>query len=93
MSSGFSCRALRRNCSGWWPTCYPRRYFLDALDTPDAVTLGVPIAYIASKSDHAVQWPVAEFAARLAVEPIVVPGTHDSMLTHPDEVAEAILAA
>lgn len=71
----------------------PGRYFLDALDTPDAVTLGVPIAYIASDSDHAVQWPGAEFAARLAVEPIVVPGTHDSMLTHPDEVAEAILAA
>lgn len=74
-------------------TPQPGRYFLDALDTPDAVTLGLPTAYIASDSDHAMHWPSAEFAARLSVQPTVVPGTHDSMLTHPDEVAEAILAA
>ncbi|WP_264078085.1 hypothetical protein [Mycobacterium shimoidei] len=37
--------------------------------------------------------PHTEFAARLGVERIVVPGTHNGMLTHPDEVAKAILAA
>jgi hypothetical protein len=52
-----------------------------------------PAAYIASDSNHAMQWPGVVFAARLGVEPIVVPGPHDSMLTHPDEVAKAILAA
>ncbi|WP_264033442.1 hypothetical protein [Mycobacterium riyadhense] len=35
--------------------------------------------------------PAAESAARLRVEPIAVPGTHNGMLTHPDDVARAIL--
>jgi pimeloyl-ACP methyl ester carboxylesterase len=70
----------------------PGGYFLDAPDM-SAATLGIPTAYIASDSDQAMQWPGAVFAARLGVEPIVVPGPHDRMLTHPDEVAKAILAA
>lgn len=73
-------------------TPQPGGYFLDAPDI-GAATLVIPTAYIASDSDHAMQWPGAVFAARLGVEPIVVPGPHDSMLTHPDEVAKAILAA
>ncbi|MEU4479437.1 hypothetical protein AB0F68_15440 [Micromonospora sp. NPDC023966] len=36
--------------------------------------------------------PGTELAARLAVEPIMVPGTHEAMLTHPDDVARALLA-
>jgi pimeloyl-ACP methyl ester carboxylesterase len=73
-------------------TPQPGGYFLGALDI-DAASLGVPTAYVTGDSDHAMPQPGPEFAARLGVEPIVVPGTHSGMLTHPDEVADAILAA
>ncbi|WP_253849472.1 alpha/beta fold hydrolase [Mycobacterium asiaticum] len=73
-------------------TPQPGHYFTDALDI-DAATLGIPVAYLASECDRALQWPAAEFAARLNVPPIPVPGTHNAMLTHPDAIAEAILAA
>ena len=73
-------------------TPQPGGYFLDALDI-DAASLGIPAAYIASDSDRAMPRPGAEFATRLGVKPTIVPGTHCSMLTHPDEVANAILAA
>jgi len=33
-----------------------------------------------------------QFAARLGQVPTMLPGTHESLLTHPDEVANAILA-
>jgi pimeloyl-ACP methyl ester carboxylesterase len=73
-------------------TSQPGGYFLGALDI-DAASLGIPTAYIGSDSDCALPRPSAKFAARLGVKPIVVPGTHNGMLTHPDEVANAILAA
>ncbi|OBJ54869.1 alpha/beta hydrolase [Mycobacterium sp. 1423905.2] len=70
----------------------PGRYFTDASDV-GAATLTIPTAYLASECDRALQWPAGEFAARLSVEPIPVPGTHNAMLTHPDQIAAAILAA
>ncbi|OBG29574.1 alpha/beta fold hydrolase [Mycobacterium sp. 852002-51057_SCH5723018] len=70
----------------------PGRYFTDAPDV-GAAALAIPTAYLASECDHALQWPAREFAARLDVEPIPVPGTHNALLTHPDEIAAAILAA
>jgi pimeloyl-ACP methyl ester carboxylesterase len=73
-------------------TPQPGGYFLDALDI-DAASLDIPTAYVTSDSDQAMPHTGPEFAARLGVEPIVVPGTHSGMLTHPDEVAKAILAA
>ncbi|OBH66795.1 alpha/beta hydrolase [Mycobacterium colombiense] len=73
-------------------TPQPGGYFLGALDI-DAANLGIPTAYVTGDSDHAMPQQGPDFAARLGVEPIVVPGTHNGMLTHPDEVATAILAA
>lgn len=73
-------------------TPQPGGYFRDGLDV-DAGSLEIPAAYIAGDSDCAMPRPHTEFADRLGVEPIVVPGTHNAMLTHPDEVAKAILAA
>lgn len=73
-------------------TPQPGGYFLDALHV-DPAALAVATAYIASDNDCAPQWPAAKFASRLGVEPVYVPGTHLSMLTHPDDVAEAIMAA
>ncbi|OBI79985.1 alpha/beta hydrolase [Mycobacterium sp. 1245805.9] len=72
-------------------TPQPGGYFLDALDV-DAASLGIPAAYVTGDSDQAMPQPGPEFAARLGVKPIVVPGTHNGMLTHPDEVAHAILS-
>jgi pimeloyl-ACP methyl ester carboxylesterase len=73
-------------------TPQPGRYFLDALDF-HPLDLGIPMAYIAGDDDVAMPRPAAESAARAGVRPIVVPGTHNGLLTHPDEVAKAILAA
>jgi hypothetical protein len=74
-------------------TPQPAGYFFDAFDGPDVATLRIPLTYILSEHDHAMQRPGTELASRLGVEPVMVPGTHDSMLTHADAVAKAILAA
>ncbi|OBI53276.1 alpha/beta fold hydrolase [Mycobacterium sp. E796] len=73
-------------------TPQPGGYFLGALDF-DAGDLGIPMAYIAGEDDVAMPRPAAESAARIGVRPVMVPGTHNGLLTHPDEVANAILAA
>ncbi|WP_306839397.1 alpha/beta fold hydrolase [Catenuloplanes nepalensis] len=67
---------------------HPGAYFLDSLD--EAV-LPVPARYVLAEDDIALARPGAEFAARLGVEPILVPGGHETLITHPDEVAAAIL--
>jgi pimeloyl-ACP methyl ester carboxylesterase len=74
-------------------TPQPAGYFFDAFDGPDVTTLGIPLTYILSEHDQAMHRPGTEFASWLGVEPVMVPGTHDSLLTHPDAVAKAILAA
>ena len=74
-------------------TPHPGAYFLDALDAPDVAALGLPARYILGEHDRALPRPGTEFAARLGLEPVLVPGTHEGMLTHPDAVADAILAA
>jgi pimeloyl-ACP methyl ester carboxylesterase len=72
-------------------TPQPGNYFLDALDGPGVAELGIPAIYVVGADDRALPRPGAEFAARLGLEPVMVPGTHEGLLTHPDEVAEAIL--
>ena len=73
-------------------TPQPGRYFSDTFEGSGAVALGVPCRYLLSEHDRALQWPGECFAARLGTDPVSVPGTHDSLLTHPDELARAILA-
>lgn len=73
-------------------TLQPGGYFLDALDF-HPLDLGIPMAYITGDDDLAMPRPAVQSAARVGVQPIVVPGTHNGMLTHPDEVAKAILTA
>jgi pimeloyl-ACP methyl ester carboxylesterase len=72
-------------------TPQPGDYFLDALDAPSVSELGIPARYILGEDDQALPRSGAEFAARIGLEPIMVPGTHEGMLTHPDEIANAIL--
>ena len=72
-------------------TPQPSGYVLDSIDAADLPALGVPISYLLAERDIALAAPGVELAARLGVEPIMVPGTHEAMLTHPDEVARALL--
>jgi pimeloyl-ACP methyl ester carboxylesterase len=74
-------------------TPQPSGYVFDSLDTADLSTLGVPISYLLAERDIALAAPGIELAARLGVEPIMVPGTHEAMLTHADEVAKALLVS
>ncbi|MFI7613434.1 alpha/beta fold hydrolase [Nonomuraea terrae] len=69
----------------------PGAYFLQALDVDDVTTLGLPVAYVLSENDRALARPGDELAARIGLTPLMVPGGHQSMLTHPDEVTEALL--
>lgn len=72
-------------------TPQPGNYFLDALDIPSVSELGIPARYLLGEDDQALPRSGAEFAARLGLEPIMVPGTHEGLLTHPDELTQAIL--
>lgn len=70
----------------------PGRYFLDPYDGPDPAASGIPTRYLLAKDDRGLARPGTELAARLGVEAEIVPGTHEALLTHPDEVAGALLA-
>jgi len=69
----------------------PGGYFLDSYDGPDVKSLGIPAVYLLAEDEGALPIPGSAMAARLAVEPILVPGPHEAMLTHPDEVARALI--
>jgi pimeloyl-ACP methyl ester carboxylesterase len=69
----------------------PGGYFTDPLDVGDVTTLGVPAGYVLSEDDRALARPGTEFAARIGLTPVMVPGGHESMLTRPDEVTAALL--
>jgi pimeloyl-ACP methyl ester carboxylesterase len=69
----------------------PGGYFLDPIDVGDVTALGVPASYVLSEDDRALARPGTEFAARIGLTPIMVPGGHQSMLTRPDEVAKALI--
>jgi pimeloyl-ACP methyl ester carboxylesterase len=69
----------------------PGGYFLDPIGVGDVTTLGVPAGYVLSQDDRALARPGTEFAARIGLTPVMVPGGHESMLTRPDEVAKALL--
>ncbi|MEU4164697.1 alpha/beta hydrolase family protein [Actinoplanes sp. NPDC026670] len=70
----------------------PGGYMLDAQDLPGVDTLGVPITYLLAENDTALAAPGTELAARAGTHPILVPGSHEALLTHPDDVAKALLA-
>lgn len=70
----------------------PGGYMLDALDDVDLTGLGVPLSYLLAERDQALAAPGTELAARIGAEPVMVPGTHETILTHPDDVAKALWA-
>jgi pimeloyl-ACP methyl ester carboxylesterase len=69
----------------------PGGYFTDPIDVGDVTTLGVPAGYVLSEDDRTLARPGTEFAARIGLTPLMVPGGHESMLTRPDEVTTALL--
>ncbi|WP_194894305.1 alpha/beta fold hydrolase [Catenulispora pinisilvae] len=71
----------------------PGGYMTGSLDLPPVTEIGVDAAYVLCADDSALARPGTEFAARLGVDPLVLPGTHMTMLTRPDTVAEALLSA
>ncbi len=70
----------------------PGGYMVDAVDVPPVTDIGFSAAYVLGVHDVALARPGAEFAARIGVEPIMVPGSHMGLLTRPQELADALLA-
>jgi len=67
----------------------PGGYMTDALDVPDVTKIGLPVAYVLGEDDISLARPGAEFAARIGVDPVLVPGSHMAMLSQPTSVAAA----
>jgi pimeloyl-ACP methyl ester carboxylesterase len=70
----------------------PGGYMTGSLDLPPVTKIGLDAAYVLCADDVALARPGAEFAARLGVDPLVVPGNHMAMLTRPDVVADALVS-
>ena len=71
----------------------PLGYVLEGVDVDPVTSAGIPAAYVLAEDDRALVEPGRELAARIGLEPTMVPGSHEAMLTHPDEVARALVAA
>jgi pimeloyl-ACP methyl ester carboxylesterase len=70
----------------------PGGYMTDSLDLPPVTKIGLDAAYVLCADDIALARPGAEFAARLGVDPLVIPGNHMTMLTYPAVVADALVS-
>jgi len=75
----------------------PFGYFADGLDIPPVTSFGIPASYVYSTEDLALPpgklgWN-PRFPDRLGVTAIEVPGGHESCLTRPYELADALLKA
>lgn len=70
----------------------PGGYMVDALDVPPVTEIGLSVAYVLGIDDVSLARPGAEFAARIGVEPVMVPGSHMAMLTQPAVVADALIS-
>ncbi|MDY7087574.1 MAG: alpha/beta fold hydrolase [Actinomycetota bacterium] len=71
----------------------PGGYMTDALDAPPVTDAGLSAAYLLGAEDKALARPGDEFADRLGLRPVVVPGGHMALLSRPAGIAEALVAA
>lgn len=71
----------------------PGDYMLDPPESDGGTirTLGLPVAYLLAEHDRALAAPGTELAALVGATPVTIPGTHEALLTHPDDVATALL--
>jgi len=70
----------------------PGGYMTGGLDLPPVTRIGLDAAYVLCADDVALARPGIEFAARLGVAPLVVPGNHMALLTRPAIVADALIS-
>ncbi|HUN33612.1 MAG TPA: alpha/beta hydrolase [Trebonia sp.] len=70
----------------------PGGYMTDSLDVPPVTKIGLDAAYVLCGNDIALARPGSEFAGRLGVEPVVIPGNHMTLLTQPAVVADALVS-
>jgi pimeloyl-ACP methyl ester carboxylesterase len=70
----------------------PGGYLTGSLDLPPVTEIGLDAAYVLCADDISLARPGAEFAARLGVDPLVIPGNHMAMLTRPAIVADALVS-
>jgi pimeloyl-ACP methyl ester carboxylesterase len=73
----------------------PGFYGEDVLDVPSVTEQDIPAVYLLAENDRGLGSADAgeRFAARLGLSPQPVPGTHEALITHPDELTRAILTA
>ncbi len=71
----------------------PGGYMIDTVDARRVTDTGIQATYLLGSDDIALARPGTEFAARLGVQPIEVPGHHLAMLTRPDQITPTILQA
>ena len=71
----------------------PGGYMVDPSDVEPVTAAGLEAEYVLGEHDISLARPGAEFAARLGVDPVMVPGSHMAMLTRPDDVAPALVKA
>ncbi|MCT1550805.1 alpha/beta fold hydrolase [Brevibacterium casei] len=74
----------------------PMQYFTTPVDSVMPTKLGIDVSYLLGAEDIGLPegeygWP--RFAERLGVEPVPVPGSHESLFTRPDELADAFARA
>jgi pimeloyl-ACP methyl ester carboxylesterase len=70
----------------------PGGYMVDALDVPVVTEAGLPVAYLLGAEDRSLARPGDEFAARLGIAPVLVPGSHMAMLSKPAAIAAALMS-
>jgi hypothetical protein len=63
---------------------------MKAYEVPDVTSPNIALVYLLSEDDQALPHPGAEYAARIGLQPVMIPGPHSALLTHPDDVAAAI---
>nr|WP_221383017.1 alpha/beta hydrolase [Actinoplanes polyasparticus] len=71
----------------------PGGYMVDALDVPPVTEIGLPAAYLLGADDNSLARPGDEFADRLGLKAVTVPGGHMALLSRPAEIAEALVEA
>jgi pimeloyl-ACP methyl ester carboxylesterase len=70
----------------------PGAYFLEPVDRPTRPgDHALPFTYVLGEGDLILPPPAGQFAEMLGVDPVLVPGGHESLLTHPDALAATFL--
>ena len=70
----------------------PGGYMVDSLEGPPVTKIGLSAAYILGSGDISLARPGTEFADRLGVTPLVIPGSHMRLRSRPPDVVQALIS-